>query len=235
MPYPHRYVTRGDFGVYSWLIKGYFGSKASCEYYNDIVARFVLSFDYGIDLSFEAKRTYCDDKPLELEAFGNLKSLKNTHPHYEANTDLVCVDEIFWALKLKFEALIRIGRYDYEGLENFAFDNFKDRAKDHSTLRAKCRNIWNWYYERDFEITNYTRKTKTLEELNMTRTEHMRKVNANKKLKARRLIESVITGLYADEYKLPNGSWNKSKIAKDTGLGVSTIRRHFNKYQTIKN
>ena len=40
----------------------------------------------------------------------------------------------------------------YSLLESFAFSRFIERTKDKSTLRAKCRSIWNWYDAREWTI-----------------------------------------------------------------------------------
>jgi transcriptional regulator of acetoin/glycerol metabolism len=53
------------------------------------------------------------------------------------------------------------------------------------------------------------------------------KINAQKKYeKAKKDIISLITGLYKEEYKKKDGSWNINKIAKDTGYTRPTVYKH---------
>jgi len=64
-----------------------------------------------------------------------------------------------------------MGFVPYQLLEEFAYKNFYEHEK--STLRAKCRSIWDWYNSRDWTIpvNKRERKTKNDEELLMTRRE----------------------------------------------------------------
>ena len=133
------------------------------------------------------------------------------------------IDQIFWAIKIYTEELIKeFGegvQVPYELLQDFAFRNFFDR-KDKSTLRAKCRNIWNWYNERDWTIPK--RK-----EWKMTRSERAKENAKLKKQRARAILLGFIqNNLLASEYKKADGSWNIKELSKATGLHRNTIRNH---------
>ena len=221
LPYPN-FLMHSNLGVFiGWLIKGYPGTAKSKDYFNDIIARFIIAFKeykperlpYRPNLAREAivntKQTY------DLKLFQNLPSL------YWANKKLIwsadsvgTIDQIFWAIKLYTEELIKeFGEgtpVPYEFLEEFALRNFFDR-KDKSTLRAKCRNIWNWYNERGWKMTRRERaltNAKTIKE------------------KKRRQILNAVTGIMKDEYIKPDGTWNKYKLAKDLGMSFHTINKH---------
>ena len=40
---------------------------------------------------------------------------------------------------------------------------------------------------------------------------------------------NITTGMFKDEYKKPNGSWNISKIAKDSGTTRPTVMKYLPK------
>jgi Fic family protein len=60
----------------------------------------------------------------------------------------------------------------------------------------------------------------------MTRTENIKRIHKNKKENTQRKIANLITGIFADEYKKKDGSYNVSKIAKDTNLSRPTVIKH---------
>ena len=85
-------------------------------------------------------------------------------------------DFIFYTIKFYAEDLIkRKTIFTQNELEDFAIINFIDKAKDRSTLKAKCRNIHNYYLERNFEPdgSKYIKKDKDL--VMATRQEHAKK------------------------------------------------------------
>jgi hypothetical protein len=230
LPTPN-YVINAERGVFiGWQINGYPGTAKSREYFNDIIARFLIAYKahkperlpYRPDVSREAIKLL--DVSYELKEFQNLPSL------YWANKKKIwtaesvgTIDQIFWAIKLYVEELIRefgegVG-VPYGYLEDFAFKNFFDR-KDKSTLRAKCRAIWNWYDERGWIIPKRR-------EWKMTRSERA-KTNAQlKKQRARAVLLGFIKGsLLANEYKKKDGSWNITKLSMATGLSRPTIISH---------
>ena len=230
LPAPN-YLLHTQRGVFiGWLINGYPGTNKSREYFNDIIARFIIAYKeykperlpYRPELTREAiidiKHTH------ELKEFQNLPSLywankKNIWTHESVGT----IDQIFWAIKLYTEELIKeFGEgtpIPYEMLEDYAFRNFFDR-KDRSTLKAKCRNIWNWYNDREWTIPK--RK-----EWKMTRSERARENAKLKKQRARAILLGFIqNNLLADEYKKADGTWNVTKLSKATKLDPKTIRKH---------
>ena len=145
----------------AWAIDGYFGTQQGTQYLNDIIARVLITFK---DLKpkrqlykpkIESASHYLP-KIYKLKELQNLKSLrKQIHAPTRADN---FEDHVFWSIKLFCEDLIRTqGLPTFSQLEEFAYSNFN--YKDKSTLRAKCRSIFNWYETNDWELP-YQRKTK---------------------------------------------------------------------------
>ena len=235
LPFPN-FVLHTHQGVFiGWKINGYPGTQEAREYFNDIIARFIITFsEYKPErLDYPPKKhpnALIDLKPsYELSQFQNLKSITSLPKEYKTTESIAVADQTFWAIKLYTEDLIRsFGEgipVPYDSLEEFAMRNFYDK-KDRSTLRAKCRNIWNWYDKRNWTIP--TRK----KELEMTRSERA-KANAQlKKIRARATILGFIKdNLFTNEYKRSNGAWNISKLAKATKIHRDTVRKHLKELQ----
>jgi transcription initiation factor TFIIIB Brf1 subunit/transcription initiation factor TFIIB len=114
----------------------------------------------------------------------------------------------------------------YSLVEDWAFRHFVDKAKDHSTLRAKCRSIWNWYDNRDWSIPNSReRKTKTQGELMATRSEHMKAINEQKLRETRAKIKGAIERL-----KFMNEKPSVRKIAEYAGVSKTTVQKHYKEF-----
>jgi len=241
IPSLHKQINNGYF--IGWAIDGYFATPKGQEFLNDIIARFLLSFEHIERLPFKPQekdfnsntaRIYA--KVYKLREFSKqLKSLP-TRKHIPKRADNF-EDFTFWAIKLYAEDMIRAtGFIVYDSLESWALSQFVD--KERSTIRAKCRSIWNWYNERDFDIPSKKthRKLKDyLEETMATRKEQAIRMGKEKKEKNRRKVINLITGLYADDYKKKNGKWHYIKIAEATGLSrytVSTIIKELEKSYT---
>jgi hypothetical protein len=221
LPAPN-YLLHGHKGVFiGWLINGYPGTKEAREYFNDIIARFIIGYKnykperlpYKPNLEREAIKDTANTH--ELKEFQNLPSLYWANKKKIWSSESIgTIDQIFWAIKLYTEELIKeFGEgtpVPYEMLQDYAFKNFFDR-KDKSTLRAKCRNIWNWYNERGWKMTRRERALKNAQSI---------------KERKRKQILSAITGVFADEYKKADGTWNIYKLTKDLGMSKNTIKRH---------
>jgi hypothetical protein len=133
-------------------------------------------------------------------------------------------------LKLHAEVIIKEkGIFSYDELEDFAISNFIDKAKDRSTLKAKCRNIFNWYLERNFELTKTVYVKKNQGEVMATREAHARNMTKKREEKARKKVLNCITGMFSYEYKKKSGVWNISKIAKDSGTSRNTVMKYLPK------
>ena len=235
LPFPN-FVLHTHQGVFiGWKINGYPGTQEAREYFNDIIARFIITFsEYKPErLDYPPKKhpnALIDLKPsYELSQFQNLKSITSLPKEYKTTESIAVADQTFWAIKLYTEDLIRsFGEgipVPYDSLEEFAMRNFYDK-KDRSTLRAKCRNIWNWYDKR-----NWTIPTKK-KELEMTREERSR---ANAQLKKKRARATILGFIQdnssADEYKKRDGTWNVTRLSKATKLSRPTIILHLKELQ----
>lgn len=153
---------------------------------------------------------------------------KDKYQRVETRAD----DYVFWCLKLYAEDLIRQdGLIIWNTFENWAFENFIDLAKDKSTLKAKCRNVFNWYFERDWQIGRVNKSNKTKEQIMATRQEHARKIAKKNSEETRKKVLNCITGIFKDDYlsDRKDTKWNISKIAKDSGTTRPTVMKYLPK------
>lgn len=216
----------------AWAIDGYFGTQKATEYLNDIIARVLITFKElkPKRLLYKPKiesASHYLPKIYKLKELQQLKSLKK-RIHAPSRADSF-EDHVFWSIKLYCEDLIRSqGLPTFYQLEDFAYQNFNH--KDKSTLRAKCRSIFNWYEANDWKLP-YKRKTKTAEELKLTRQERAIANTKAREEKARNKVINTITGLMSATYKKKNGSWNISKIAEDTNLNRRTVSKYLKEYE----
>lgn len=218
----------------AYALNGYFGTQNGYKYLNDIIARFLMTFrnEKAQRLSYHptiTDKSLYSGKIYKLRELQNLKSLstKQYAPERANNFD----DHTFWAIKLYCEDLIRSqGMATAQQLEEFAYSNFE---KDRSTLRAKCRSIWNYYERRDWKLP-YQRKTNTEEELRMTRQERARSNSKAKAEKAKKAVITAVTGLYADEYKKKSGAWHIGKLSEATGIHREIVSKYLKLWEANK-
>ena len=235
IPYPNHHYLLNNRLVYCWLISGWFDTVKSVIFLNDIIARFKITF---IDCKYlkHSKDLRSSIKPYILKEFQGLKSkanaiLRDKYSRVETRAD----DYVFWCIKLYCEDLIRQdGLIIYQLLENWAFDNFIDKSKDKSTLRAKCRSTYNWYFDRDWKIGRANKSTKTKEEIMATRQEQAIKMHTKLAEDTRKKVLTCVTGMFLNDYKKSNGSWNISKIAKDTGTSRPTVMKYLKELKKLK-
>ena len=206
LPLPHNYTRNGNIYTIEYAINGFFYTSKSVAYLNDILARFTLSMKV---LDTEVSST--NEKGIELSLFQGLKSIVR-HKNYESVD--VGQDNIFWAIKLYTEDLIRESGegnlISYSLIESFAFARFIDRAKDKSTLRAKCRSIWNWYDDRGWTIPK--RKGLGMSRADGARIAHQKKA-ADTKAKVIGAIESL--KFLQEKINIANVS-RQAKVSRDT-------------------
>lgn len=209
-------------------IAGYTGTKKSRAFFNDIVARFCLTLPVQERLPYELDTEYQTERIYHLKEFQSLKSLKT---HFGAinytpkNNDL-----IFWSLKVYVEQnIISLGGFvPYQTVEIWAFGMFEAKAKDRSTLRAKCRDVWAWYEKRDWRLSLLAKRSrKSKEEVMATRLEHIKRVNQNRKAKVKVAISTVLEDIFVqDQIKYKNGNYKISAIAELTGISRQAVSRY---------
>lgn len=227
----------------AYAIDGYFGTHAGTEYLNDIIARFLVSFrdckPSRVSSSLITRRcasssstssdTYLPRiyKLRELQA---LKSLSNSKlPRATADK---FDDFTFWAIKFHCEDLIKSqGMATAEQLIEFACTNFEGKEK--STLKAKCRSVWNYYEQRNWTIpVPYTKKPK--EQVMATRREHIAQVNKNRMQKNRNKIKAVLDDIFLqDKIKFKNGKYRIGKIAELTNMTEKTVSKYLKEFDLV--
>ncbi len=231
-----KHINNGAFIGYA--IDGYFATEKGKEFLNDIIARFLITFkNENIErLPFKPKKRDLDEKTAHIfakvyklkEFSKRLNSLPVKKQYAPARSDMF-EDHTFWAIKLYAEDMIRnYGQISYGIFESWALTQFEE--KERSTIRAKCRNIYNWYEARNWNIsTSKTKKYKNNQEkfrgTKMTRQENMRRISKNKEEANKRKIINLLTGLYADDYKKKNGNWHYGKISEVVGLSSKTVAK----------
>lgn len=215
-----------------WLIDGYFGTKAGQEYLNDIIARLFLTMpSISERLLFEPREYTNPQQVVTLRDFWMLKEKPKKHKAGVSHNS-VGKDAIFVALKVWLELRIKEqgeGRtVPFSLLESFAFNMFEDKAKDKSTLRAKCRSIWNWYDARGWRNTRYLHYTKKdKEQVMATRKEHIAKVNQNRKMKSKLAIKTVLEDMFThDQIRYQNGKLKVNAIAELAGISTKTVAKY---------
>ena len=228
LPQPHEYDRSNGGWTIKYILTGVFFTKSSVEYLNDILARFALTLNVTSVTTQVIKK---QKNSLDLKYFQNLKSIRKNIFHANANKH---DDAVFWSIKLYVESLLQESNFvAYDVIESYAFSHFIDHVKDKSTLRAKCRSIWNYYNDRDFQTS--VRKQKLNEtqrkEYEMKRSENMRKQALARADETKRKVINVITGMFAHEYKKKNGEWNISKIAKEINVSRNSVYKYIQAYE----
>jgi len=234
LPHPHLYErTTSKRYILNYLIDGVFWTAKSSKFLNDILLRFNISMQIEL---IEVITVVKKNDTISLKNFSsssNLKSLSKTV--FQIRTDKYD-DSVFWGLKLFVEHYLKKSNFiAYDTLFNYAYTHYHDHVKDFSTLKSKCRSIWNWYAKRDFKPSIYQRKF-TDEELQMSRQDHIKKVNEKRKDETYRKVVNAITGLFAEEkYKKKSGAWHLGNIAKDLNISRQTVSKYIKKFKAQKN
>ena len=236
LPQPHNYIrTSLDYYTIEYYLYGdFYCTNKAGAYLNDILARFTLSMSVS-EAKANIVRGYIKQKPLKLYDNNQFNSLRSIAKFKYRETVDINHDNVFWAIKLYTEDCIKEsgGMVAYSLLESFAFAHFIDRAKDKSTLKAKCRSIWNWYDARNWTIPKrYERTLKEyLEQTMATRSEHMARVTKERAERNRKTVINTITGLYANEFKKKSGAWHYGKICEATKLSPNTVKKYIKEWE----
>lgn len=237
LPFPNYLLhTQQGHAIIMWCIEGFFGTKKNQEYLNDIIARFYLTFKEHSPSRFQitdiSKEAHIDLKKLHsLKEFQWLKTVKKGSKVAQRSERVHNKDQVFFAIKFYAEELIsQFGICSYPDLLDFAFSMFEHKEK--STLKSKCKAVFNWYEARDFDIVlpsknkKYNNNEEKFKGTEMTRKENLIKVNKARAESKERLIKNTITGMFADTYKKKNGTWNFKKIATDLKISQPTVSKY---------
>ena len=222
-----------QFIVYKLVVDGYGGTKRAKRFETDILLRFqILNDDIFSDI--EKKIT---SEPSSY----NLKELSNrlpSLPKYDKDFIARVLDNpkkyedlCFWAMKAQMELLIKQGyTQSYNTLLEWALEQYPQ--KEYSTLKAKAKSIFNWYWARGFKTFGaYERKT-TDEEYQMTRSENMKRVKTLQKATTQAKIKALIddSGLFECDFRHKDGQYkglvNVPKLARYMNVSEMTIRRN---------
>jgi len=201
-----------------YALKGVFWTTKGNDFLNDILLRFNIS----MNVKNIETRTIGNQKDLhELKSFSSSTNLDSLRKKIFIPASNKYEDNVFWALKLFTEYYIQQDSFlPYSTLENYAFNHYVDLAKDKSTLRAKCRSIWNYYEAREWQPQIiYIKKDKG--EVMATRLEHIENMAKDKIEKNESIIKNAIVFLTGKSEKI-----NITNIAKFTKLHRTTVSRY---------
>jgi hypothetical protein len=243
LPTPN-YLYHANRGYFiAWQIDGFFATAKGIQYLNDIIGRISITLSeckperlpWKPDTKKELAHHY--PKIHKLLAFKDTKSLK-AKVHAPTRADALGGDDYcFWAIKLYTEDLIRqFGEgtpIPSHMVEDWAYVQFDDHKKGKSTVRAKCRSVWNWYDTQGWELPKYTRKRKTKDdkELFMTRRERALSNSKARADKARKAVINIVTCLFPYEYKKKSGAWHMGKIAEATKLNRKVVSKYLKQWE----
>jgi len=218
LPTPTYYerANNASYRVY-WLIDGYLHTKKGRDYLNDLVSRFSGAFRIANRLQSPPHPRYGDRsaKTCNLKQFGGLPSLRNNREVKELHSSKYD-DNVFWSIKLEAIMRIRInGWLDRSSLEEWASDVFLvgEHVKDKSTLRAKCRNVYEWYKARNWRIDE---RIST-----MSRVQGAAKATAIRQAKVKGKIQTAINVL-----KLYGSKITVRALAEEAGISTATAQKY---------
>ena len=223
-----------DFMIYTLILDGYGGTDKSKNYLQDIIARLAqLDLKGEVIAKIDYRDIYCDKYDAKFSDFGNLPSIQQKKPFYDSHraTDY---DPYFWYMKHYIEYLIKLRVVHPLSYQNLMLDEALKRfpRKDFSTLKAKAKSIFGWYEDRKFECyETYTRKF-TDKELQMTRSENMKRIKTLQKATTQAKIKALIddSGLFECDFRHKDGQYkglvNVPKLARYMNVSEMTIRRN---------
>ena len=237
LPHPHKYIRNNEkYYTLHYILDGVFFTKKGLNFINDILLRFNLSFKI-ININYKVIKKQPNTKTYKLNMFNNLNS-KNKE--FILPNHIKKDDAVFWGIKLYVESMLNNGSgfIPFETLLNYGLTHYID-TKDYSTIKSKCRSIWNWYNDRNWEQTEKTKKYNNNKEkyegTKMSRIEIINKLNEERKEKSYKKIINAITGVYKDDFKKKNGKWNYKKIAEYLKIDYRTVSKHIKKYEELNN
>lgn len=212
--------------AFSYDINGTFKTKKSIDFLNDFIARMFITHQSIVEtLSYEAKESdRVHNNNHELKDLARcLKSLETKQIHINHNYR----DRVFLALKIFVETKIKdqgeSREVAYSILESFAFSNFVDHVKDKSTLRAKCRSVWEWYNDRGWKLTRITKK-----EYTMTRQQASEKARAVLELKTRQKVQNAVQLLTFMQKKI-----NAHSVALEAKCTRATAKKYLQELNLV--
>lgn len=235
LPIPNylEYANKGYF--VAWQVDGYFATQRAIDYLNDTIARVIVTLKEAQPqrLPWKPDTKTADHyypKIYKLQQISSRAQSISTKRHAPRRADSFS-DYVFWAIKLWTEDTIREQGEGlpvvYEALENWALSQFID--KERSTIRAKCRSVWNWYEKRNWTLVDERK-------FEMTRKERARSNAQAKAEKARKAVLNAVTGMFAEELKKKSGAWHIGKISEASGVSRNIVAKYIKELEqkTIK-
>lgn len=234
-----------------YAIDGFIGTKKIREYVEDtkekialLLGATLLEFNPSYINGFSNFSEYI----YKLKAFSDIRDLRvketikrRPEPGIENR------DKIFELARFKCYNLKLHDRLTYEACyEIFYSINIEyNLNKDKSDIKAKAKSVYKWTDEhynpialtddeikanrKAYDKKYYARINNKKEDEIMTRQEIAKKNAIRNAEVAKRKVLNLVCGMFKDEYKKKNGSWHISKIAKDSGTSVNTVKKYLPK------
>jgi len=227
LPTPHFYKRHTSDGYsIAYKLDGYFYTRKNKEYLNDMIARICLTLPIERRYNIIPNESEAVNNPAyKLKEFQNCESIKvDIYTRKEAKANKY-EDRVFWSLKYEAERRIRaFGSLDLEMFIDYAFNVFdvKVDVKDGSTLRAKCRSIFEWYESRDFRLPKTSRKKENA----MSNDEKTQVARAVKVARAKAQFNCAIDVLNIRGVKL-----TAKAISEESGVSINTCGKYFKAYK----
>jgi len=233
LPTPTRYErVREDSFQLEYVLNGVFWTNKSREFINDILLRFSISMDVK-NINIKTIKKDPKIEGTELKEFSGSSCLNSLVDEIQTPNAYKYEDSAFWGIKLFVIHYIRRGAssVDFDTILDYAYNHFIDNVEK-STLKSKCKSIYNYYENNGWKVeTTYTKLSKKEKDIaDMNRLEHVKKIQQDKVLKSRILIKSTIEALYEKGEKL-----TQINIAKYSKLSRKTIGRHKEYVKEVKN
>jgi len=225
LPAPHFYTRQNEqFYSIAYKLDGYFHTKKSKEFLNDMIAR--LSLTIPIERRYHIiPQEPANNRAYKLKEFQNCESIKvDIYTRKEAKANKY-EDRVFWSLKYEAERRIRAFKtLDYEAFLDYALNVFEVGidVKDGSTLRAKCHSIFEWYESRGFKLP----KTSRRKENAMSNDEKTQVARAVKVARTKALFNGAIEVLKIRGVKL-----TAKAISEESGVSINTCGKYFKEYK----
>lgn len=229
LPTPHYYKrTNAENYAIAYKLDGRFHTKKGKEYLNDIIARLALTLPierryYIIPSESEA----VNNRAYKLKEFQNCESIKvDIYTRKEAKANKY-EDRVFWSLKVEAERRIRaFGSLDLDAFLDYAFNVFEvgTDVKDGSTLKAKCKSIFEWYEARAWRVG------RTKKENAMSNDEKTQVARAVRTARVKAQFNGAVEVLKIRGVKL-----TAKAIAEEAGLSEKTTQKYFKEYKEAQN
>lgn len=212
MPPPTRiWITNRGY-IVQYDLNGYFATHTALRFLNDVISRFCLTFgaEY-LDFTPQTEPDTDNGQKIELKDLAqNLEKLKRRVATFSKGNQINCQDPLFGKADEWCRMKMRVKEPFTKG--DIA-EIIRQAGGTPSECRCKSKSMYNWYKERGFKLSKRTHE--------MSRKENMKKVNEERKQKAKAAVLSAATSMKFLGEKITSGT-----VAKNAGVGRTTAAKY---------